>query len=94
MESDADRLDSIRALGGILVRVDDREVWALFDDVSTDALNTPGVEVRIPTLTCRSSDVSDVQKDVPVSIGTELYRVRKAEPDAPALGWTTLRLKR
>jgi hypothetical protein len=94
LETDADRLASIQALGGQLCTVGSSKLLAVFDNNPQDELTAPGVEGYVPILQCRTSDLQDVQKDVPVLIDGEPYRVRKVERNAPAPGWTTLRLKR
>ena len=94
METDADRLATIQALGGREHVIDGRAVWSIFDDTPIESLDSPGVDVRVPILTCRTSDVSGLAKDVPVDVGQEAYRVKRAEPNSPAPGWTILRLKR
>jgi hypothetical protein len=92
METDADRLESIRALGGRLVFVGGTEAWAIYDNGYVESGETPGVEGRQPTLLCRSKDVSGAQKDTPIEVGDELYRVKRVEPDGT--GMTRLLLKR
>lgn len=94
LESDADRLASIRAVGGALRFINGVEVWAIFDDSPLEALTSPGVEGRSVTLTCRSSDTPGVMKDQAVEIDSDPYRIKRVERNSPSLGWTTLHLKR
>ena len=94
METDADRLESIQALGGRLHLIDGQEVWSIFDDSPLETLTQPGVEGRVPVLECRTSDVINAQKEQSVSVDSEIYRVKRVERNAPAPGWTTLYLKR
>jgi len=93
LETDADRLASIQALGGQLHTIAGRLVWAIFEETSQDALGAP-VETNVPVLECRTSDVSDVLKEQPVTVGSDAYRIRRVDKNTPAPGWTTLRLKR
>ncbi len=91
---DADRLDSIKALGGQLVRVDGRPIWAVFENEFVPADVGLEVESSGPMLDpVRSSDVLGIAKDAPVEIGQERYRVKRLEPDAGA-GMTRVLLKR
>lgn len=94
LESDADRLASIQALGGALHHVNGREVWSIFDDSPLEVMTSPGVEGRSTTLTCRSSDIPEAQKEQPIEVGSDPYRVKRVERNSPSLGWTTLHLKR
>lgn len=91
---DADRLAFIKGLGGQLVRVDGRPVWAVFENeyVGVDA----GLEMESsgPMLDpCRSIDLVDVPKDATVQVGSETYRVKKLEPNSGS-GMTRVLLKR
>ena len=91
MESDADRLDSIKALGGILVRVEGRDVWVLFDNNSVDA--QPGemiVQSTGPRFTCRTIDVKDVLTRALVEIGEVSYTVDSNEPDGTGMSLVIL----
>lgn len=94
-DSDADRLESIKALGGQLVRTDVGAFWAIFDRDSSAIDLGIQIEGRTPVLTCRSSDVEQCvkAKEQPVLVSTTEYRVKRAEPDTPAPGWTILLLK-
>jgi hypothetical protein len=94
METDADRLDTIQAVGGVLVRATSVQFWAIFDR-EFEAVGSGGLEIesRTPALTCRTSDVASLQKDEPFQIGSETYRLKRPEPDLPAPGWTVLLLK-
>lgn len=94
LESDADRLASIQAIGGALYLIDGREVWSIFNDTPLEALATPGVEGRAVTLECRTSDTLEAQKEQPVEVGSDAYRIKRVERNSPAMGWTTLYLKR
>jgi hypothetical protein len=95
MESDADRLDAILALGGTPVEPRDRpEFWAIFErQYSSVSLGELDVESRSPALTCRSSDVDGMTKDEVLNVGGTEYRMLRSEPDTPALGWTVLVLR-
>lgn len=92
LETSADRLEMIKSLGGRLVRHDDGEFWAIFDNgylgVSAADLD---VEERGPRLTCRTCDVETLRKDTPVTVNGADYRIARAEPDGT--GMTTLILR-
>jgi hypothetical protein len=92
METDADRLASIKALGGVLVRASAGDFWAIFDRefVSVD-IGLP-IESRGPALTCRTSDVYALTKDSVVQLDRD-YRVKQLQPELPAPGWTIIFLK-
>ena len=94
METDADRLDAIQALGGSLCLIDGRQVWSLFDETPIESLTAPGVEGRATVMECRSSDVLNLVKDMPVEVGGEMYRIKRVERNSPAPGWTAIQLKR
>ena len=94
MESDADRLDSIRALGGFSVSMKGVAFEAIFDrqylGVSVGDLD---VESRTPALTCRSCDIGNFTKDDTVNVKSASYRVLRVEPDSPAPGWSVVILR-
>jgi hypothetical protein len=93
MESDADRLSSIQALGGVCVRSSGGEFWAIFDhDFSLIDVGT-GVESQTPVLTCRSCDVSKLSKEEVVRFDSRAYRVKRIQPESPAPGWSLVVLK-
>lgn len=96
MESDADRLASIKDLGGLRVRHDSGELWGIFNP-SFISLGGGGMEIesRSPALTCRSSDVKDLPKGTALSIDGEPapFRISRPERDEPAPGFTTLILR-
>lgn len=84
MESEADRLASIQALGGQLVSTDAGPFWAIFDSDYVDAVDT---ETRGPVLTARTSDAEQYAKakDTQITIAGTVYRVRKHEPDGTGM---------
>lgn len=92
MDTDADRLEAIKSLGGQCVHHDSGEFWAIFDNgylgVSAADLD---VEERGPRLTCRTCDVESLRKDTSVTVNGADYRIARAEPDGT--GMTTLILK-
>lgn len=95
METDADRLDAILALGGTRVLSTDRpEFWAVFDrQYSSVGAGDLDIESRSPALTSRSSDVDGMTKDEVLTVQGADYRMLRAEPDTPAPGWTVLVLR-
>lgn len=86
-DSDADRLEMIKSLGGQLVRPQD--FWAIYENLFLEAVD---VETSTPLLTCRTSDVvrSSIEKDdillVVDESGTEQERkVKRVEPDGTGM---------
>lgn len=91
MESDADRLETIRALGGRLICLGDSKVWAVFENGFFETV--PGVESRQPYLLCRTSDLPTAfQKETDIDIDAEHFRVKRLEDDGTGL--TRVMLKR
>ena len=94
LETDADRLESIKALGGQLVRSQSGEFWAIFEnEYRAITVGDLEVESRGPALTCRTSDIQSLAKDEAFRVSDADYRLRRREPDNPAPGWTTLLLR-
>lgn len=90
-ETDADRLASIKGLGGQLVRHSEGQFWGIFDrefSLSPDG----SVESRQPVITARSSDVKDLPKDTVLTVDEEDFRIKRPEPDGS--GMTLIILKR
>lgn len=91
IESDATRLRMIKAVGGVLVRHNAGEFWAVFD--REYLLILEGVESRAPVLEARSCDVVDLPKDtsLDVSDNTRLsvpggqFRIKRLEPGGTGL---------
>lgn len=86
-ESDADRLEMIKSLGGQFVRPQD--FWAIYDN---EFLIVEGMETSQPILTCRTSDVrtAGVTKDDILLVldesGEERERkVKRIEPDGTGM---------
>ncbi len=94
LDSDADRLEIIKSLGGQLLPVSGGEFWAIFDRDFSEVLGGPSVETRQPFLECRTSDVLalGLDKEIDISVGNLPYRVRRHEPDGT--GMSRLILKR
>jgi hypothetical protein len=94
LENDADRLASIKALGGVLVTHEGGRFWAIFDDdFQAAAVGDLAIETLGPTLTCRTSDVRDFAKDYVLTVDGEELRVKRHQPSSPAPGWTLLLLR-
>jgi hypothetical protein len=91
MESDADRLASIKALGGQLVSHSQGACWAIFDRTFVESVDG-SIESRQPVLTVRTSDVESLAKDVVFTVGGQDFRVKRQEPDGT--GMTLIHLKR
>lgn len=94
MESDADRLAEIQALGGQRVFIRGAEFWALFDrQYQSVALGQLEIESRSPALTCRTSDVERLAlvKDDPIDGLPEPFRVKAHEPDGTGMSVVVLK---
>lgn len=91
LQSDALLLTMLKATGAQRVYIGDAQVWAIFDNGYFEVTDTPGVETRQPFLTCRTSDLSELQKDSTVEIGSESYRVRRHEPDGTGMSRVLLK---
>jgi hypothetical protein len=94
METDADRLELIQALGGQIVRADSGTMCAVFDNAySGVSLGDLDVEDTGPRLTCRSSDVArlSLRKDSLITVGEKDWRVARPEPDGTGMTILILR---
>lgn len=94
MESDADRLAMLQALGGTQVQAQGATFTALFDAAYQAALSDPAIEGVHPALTCRTADVERLAltKGLPLTVGGVAYRILRHEPDGT--GMSLLVLKR
>lgn len=91
MESDADRLATIKALDGQLIQCDQGDFWGVFERdfvLSTDQV----VESAHPVIQARTIDVADLPKDTLLKVGNEEWRIKRHEPDGA--GYTHLYVKR
>jgi hypothetical protein len=93
IETDADRLASIKGLGGQLVRHDDGQFWGIFDNDYQAALADGSVESRGPVLTALMTDVADLRKGAVLTLGTRTFKILRSEPDE-STGFTTIYLAR
>lgn len=82
LRSDAALLRDIRRLGGQSIAGDAGTFWAIFDNAYESDVDT---EVRVPMLTARTSDVEALRKGAQFTIGSEVYRMRRQEPDGTGL---------
>lgn len=92
LENDADRLEAIKSLDGQLVRLDDREIWAIFDNEYQGSLGDNMIESSGPALTCRTSDVLVIRKGATVGVGELTFKINRHEPDGT--GMSVIRLGR
>ena len=83
IESDADRLTYLQAFG-VVASTDRGELLGIFD---RDYAAADDVEVRVPMLECRTSDVArlKVAKGTPVMIDGSAFTVRRAEPEGTGM---------
>lgn len=95
LESDADRLEYIRALGaGATLKAGSRIIEIIFEN---DYLLAGEVEERSPAALMRTCDVGDMQKDTVAEASNPLegvsknYRVRRLEPDGTGMTLVVLK---
>lgn len=94
LESDADRLASIKALGGVAASTAGGSLWGIFDRTYQAAQMTGiDIEDRAPVFECRSADVDRmaIVKDVTLTICGVDYRVKRLEPDGTGMTIVVLR---
>lgn len=94
-ESDADRLEMIKSLGGQLIECEAGNFWAVFDAEFAEVLSDPSVETTSPALSAaRTSDVLalGINANTDVRVAGAPYRVRRHQPDGT--GMSVLPLKR
>ena len=97
IESDADRLALIRALGGQLVCFDGGQFWAVFDNPSRDSsLSDLDIEGASPSLTALTSDVESLRKDTALTFTDYAGRsvsflIEKHEPDGSGMSRLSLK---
>lgn len=92
-ESDADRLASLVALGGLRVRAERGELLAIFDrQYEPTTLGDSSIVASGPVATCRSSDVSrlELARGASVMIDQDRYRVVDVRPDGTGITVLTL----
>lgn len=94
LESDADRLASIKGLGGQLVRAEGGDFYAIFDSEFSLASFTdgPGVSSSSPQLTCRTSDArrfgfieNGSSLELEIDGDTKHFTVREHQPDGTGM---------
>jgi hypothetical protein len=83
LESEADRLATIRACGGVAAKASKGDLEGIFDLEFIEVEGSPGVEGRAPVFTCRSSDAGrlELRKGATLEIAGATYRVQRLEPD-------------
>jgi hypothetical protein len=95
MENDADRLETIKALGGQRVFPDTGECWAIFDDAGSQiSLGDYHINSTSPQLTLRKSDAAQhalESRGTAVLINDKRYTVRETLQGQPP-GWTAILL--
>lgn len=91
IESDATRLRMIKAVGGVLIRHDGGEFWAIFENEYLAVIDGM-VESKGPALTARTSDVQDLPKDTVLDVNGSEYLIKRHEPDGT--GMSSVLLKR
>lgn len=91
IESDATRLRIIKAAGGVLIRHDAGEFWAIFDNDYVAVVDGM-VESKGPALTARTSDVQDLPKDTVFDVSGSEYRIKRHEPDGTGISVVVLKL--
>jgi hypothetical protein len=93
MESDADRLAALRALGGESATAPAGVLEGIFDAAYLAAFADPGIEGASPAFTCRDSDISSLKlrKGEPLSIRGMVYRIMRIEPDSTGMSVLVLK---
>jgi len=88
VESDADLLDMIRALGDVVFSTPRGDCCGLLDEGFAEAaVGGMDVDGTQPSITCRSSDVERLQlvKGAQVTLGTRVLKVVRPEPDGTGM---------
>jgi len=89
LQTDADRLESLKALDGEIVLVQGgQNFWAIFDnEFALQEFAAGGLEDRAPMLQCRTSDVEALKigKDTALRIRGNPFTVRRHEPDGTGM---------
>lgn len=94
LESDADRLAELSALGGELAQINDRDVLVLFTDEHAPlSFGNFVVDGSTPQVLARASDISDVDDNSTIVVRSISYRVGAIEPDG-VNGMTVIRLRK
>lgn len=93
LESDADRLVSLRALGGETATAQAGSFEGMFDDSYQSSFADPAIEGIAQAFTCLQSDVValNLRKGEPVNIGGKAYRIARIE--LYSIGMSVLVLK-
>ena len=90
METDADRLESIKALGGQLVSTERGSVWAIFDeDASQATFENLHINSTSPQLTLRAIDAANrelTKAGARVEVGDRQFTIRERVTGLPP-GW-------
>lgn len=84
IESDADRLAVLQALGE-LVSIEGRQVWGIFERQYTEIPFDSPVEGLRPTLQVRDIDIDGVSRGAPVNRKGKTYSVTNFEPDGEGM---------
>lgn len=85
IETEADRLATIKGLDGQIVSCDRGDFWAIFDNDYAAAIGDGMVEGRGPALTCRTSDVELLPRLSSILVGSITYKLNKHEPDGTGM---------
>lgn len=89
IESERDRLEMLKALGGLVI-FRNTEIFGVYDEDFVELGFDRAVESSQPTLQCRTSDLPGVRHGDTVSVEGRLYEIVGVHPDGQ--GMTTLRL--
>lgn len=92
MESDADRLVSIKALGGQLVTHEAGEFYGIFEEPFENVGGDVIVEQTGPSLTARACDVAQFLNHYPLNVAGKSFRIDHQEPTGT--GWSRVILKK
>lgn len=93
-ESDADRLASIKALGGELAQVNERDVFVIFTDEHVPLqFGTFTVDGDSPQILGRKADLGVLDDNTLIVVHGAEYRIAGVEPDGVD-GMTVVRLRK
>lgn len=90
LESDEDRLEMIKSLGGLVIEHADGGFWAYFDREYIQPFGA--VESKSTAITARTIDVEHLPKDTVLKVpGNGDWKLKRHEPDGNGMSVVHLR---